>query len=67
MGQGPLPLKEFHTEHSSLKFSIVGYQNIEQPIKVFNNGTVNLSLQESFEALEEVVVKAGGKKKRFKR
>jgi len=45
-----------------LKVSIVGYQNIEQPIKVFNNGTVNLSLQESFEALEEVVVKAGAKK-----
>ena len=45
-----------------LKVSIVGYQNIEQPIKVFNNGTLNLSLQESFEALEEVVVKAGAKK-----
>lgn len=45
-----------------LKVSIVGYQNVEQPIKVFNNGSLNISLQESFEALEEVVVKAGAKK-----
>lgn len=45
-----------------IKVSIVGYKNTVQPIQVFNNGTLNLALQESFEALEEVVVKAGAKK-----
>ena len=60
-GSGDFAFKGISYGSQLLKVSIVGYQNVEQPIKVFNNGSLNLSLQESFEALEEVVVKAGAK------
>ncbi|MDB4768413.1 TonB-dependent receptor, partial [Flavobacteriaceae bacterium] len=61
-GSGDFAFEGISYGSQLLKVSIVGYQNVEQPIKVFNNGSLNLSLQESFEALEEVVVKAGAKK-----
>lgn len=41
-----------------LEISLVGYQNIKQPIKVYNDGILKLNLLESYEALDEVVVSA---------
>ncbi len=56
--QGRFILEEVPHGAGELDISLMGYEGVLQPIRVYNNGGVALSLAPSYEALDEVVLEA---------
>ena len=56
--QGRFILEEVPFGAGELDISLLGYESVKQPIRVYNNGEVALSLAPSYEALDEVILEA---------